>query len=106
MGLTMTGMLATPAGTVRADSVDDQRRRVAEIVDELERIATQADSLGERYADTLAEWGRRFRGAWGEISQLGFDERFKRLWQFYLSYCEAGFRTGRTDVVQISLQKA
>ncbi len=55
MGLTVTGMLVPPAGNVRADSVDDQRRRVQEIVDELERIASQADSLGERYADTLAE---------------------------------------------------
>ena len=37
---------------------------------------------------------------------LGFDERFRRLWRFYLSYCEAGFRTGRTNVVQLSLAKA
>jgi cyclopropane-fatty-acyl-phospholipid synthase len=62
-------------------------------------------AFGVSYADTLAEWGRRFRGAWGEISQLGFDERFRRLWQFYLSYCEAGFRSGRTDVVQLALHK-
>lgn len=63
------------------------------------------DRFGISYAETLAEWGRRFRGAWGEIRPLGFDERFKRLWQFYLSYCEAGFRTGNTDVVQIALAK-
>jgi cyclopropane-fatty-acyl-phospholipid synthase len=63
------------------------------------------DKFGVSYADTLAEWGRRFRGAWGDISPLGFDDRFKRLWQFYLSYCEAGFRTGNTDVVQIALAK-
>jgi len=64
------------------------------------------EAFGESYADTLAEWGRRFRHAWGDINQLGFDERFKRLWQFYLSYCEAGFRTKRTDVVQLALTKA
>jgi cyclopropane-fatty-acyl-phospholipid synthase len=63
------------------------------------------DAFGVSYAETLAEWGRRFRGAWGDIRQLGFDERFRRLWQFYLSYCEAGFRTGNTDVVQIALAK-
>lgn len=63
------------------------------------------DQFGVSYAETLAEWGRRFRASWGEIVPLGFDERFKRLWQFYLSYCEAGFRTGNTDVVQIALAK-
>ena len=63
------------------------------------------DKFGVSYADTLAEWGRRFRAAWGDIGPLGFDDRFKRLWQFYLSYCEAGFRTGNTDVVQIALAK-
>lgn len=55
MGLTLTGLAIAPAGSVRADSIDDQRRRVQQIVDELERIAAQADTFGERYADTLAE---------------------------------------------------
>lgn len=63
------------------------------------------DAFGVSYAETLAEWGRRFRAAWQDIRVLGFDERFRRLWQFYLSYCEAGFRTGNTDVVQIALAK-
>lgn len=67
---------------------------------------TGISRFGEDYADTLAEWARRFEGAWGEIAQLGFDERFRKLWRFYLSYCEAGFRTGRTNVVQLSLAKA
>lgn len=62
--------------------------------------------FGLDYADTLAEWGRRFESAWDEISKLGFDDRFRRLWRFYLSYCEAGFRSGRTDVVQLGLMKA
>jgi cyclopropane-fatty-acyl-phospholipid synthase len=62
--------------------------------------------FGVCYADTLAEWGRRFEAAWDEITGLGFDERFRKLWKFYLSYCEAGFRTERTDVVQLSLIKA
>ena len=48
----------------------------------------------------------RFQAAWRAITELGFDERFRRLWLFYLSYCEAGFRTGRTDVIQLSLAKA
>lgn len=62
--------------------------------------------FGPNYAETLARWGESFRAAWGDIRPLGFDERFKRLWQFYLSYCEAGFRTERTDVVQVALSKA
>jgi cyclopropane-fatty-acyl-phospholipid synthase len=61
--------------------------------------------FGQHYADTLAEWRRRFDGAWDEVRPLGFDERFRRLWRFYLSYCEAGFRTGQTDVVQLALTK-
>ena len=59
--------------------------------------------FGQNYAQTLAEWASRFEGAWDDIRSLGFDERFRRLWRFYLSYCEAAFRTGRTDVVQLSL---
>ncbi|MBX7247781.1 MAG: cyclopropane-fatty-acyl-phospholipid synthase family protein [Caulobacteraceae bacterium] len=62
--------------------------------------------FGQDYADTLAEWGKRFQAAWPEIRPLGFDERFRRLWAFYLSYCEAGFRTGRTDVIQLELKRA
>lgn len=62
--------------------------------------------FGESYADTLAEWNRRFLGAWETVKPLGFDDRFKRLWRFYLSYCEAGFRTKRTDVIQFALTKA
>ncbi|WP_337185300.1 cyclopropane-fatty-acyl-phospholipid synthase family protein [Phenylobacterium sp.] len=61
--------------------------------------------FGVSYADTLAEWGRRFEAAWDEIGRLGFDERFHKLWRFYLSYCEAGFRTARTDVVQLALTR-
>jgi cyclopropane-fatty-acyl-phospholipid synthase len=64
-----------------------------------------ASQFGQSYADTLAEWGTRFRGAWSDIRNLGFDERFKRLWSFYLSYCEAGFKSGRIDVAQFALAK-
>ncbi len=62
--------------------------------------------FGQNYADTLAEWTRSFEAAWEDIRRLGFDERFRRLWRFYLSYCEAGFRAERTNVVQLSLVRA
>lgn len=65
----------------------------------------QAEAFGQSYADTLAEWARRFKAKWSDIRAMGFDERFKQLWLFYLSYCEAGFRTGRTNVVQLELAK-
>lgn len=65
----------------------------------------QAEGFGHSYAETLAEWARRFQAKWSDIREMGFDERFKQLWLFYLSYCEAGFRTGRTDVVQVELAK-
>ncbi|MGE0045526.1 MAG: class I SAM-dependent methyltransferase [Hyphomonadaceae bacterium] len=63
------------------------------------------EAFGNSYAETLAEWSRRFTAKWEDIRPLGFDEKFKQLWRFYLSYCEAGFRSGRTDVVQVALAK-
>jgi cyclopropane-fatty-acyl-phospholipid synthase len=61
--------------------------------------------FGADYARTLAEWADRFETSWRE-GEPGFDERFRRLWRFYLRYCEAAFRTGRTNVIQLALQKA
>ncbi|SOE08414.1 cyclopropane-fatty-acyl-phospholipid synthase [Hoeflea halophila] len=64
------------------------------------------DMLGHRafgpdYARTLAEWRQRFWDAWEEIQPMGFDQRFKRLWEFYMHYCEAGFRSGHINVRQV-----
>jgi cyclopropane-fatty-acyl-phospholipid synthase len=67
---------------------------------------TQRRGYGPSYALTLAEWHRRFDAAWPRLAGLGFDERFKRMWQYYLSYCEGGFRSARTDVSQIVLERA
>jgi cyclopropane-fatty-acyl-phospholipid synthase len=61
-------------------------------------------SYGSSYARTLAEWHRRFDAAWPRIAEMGFDERFRRMWEYYLSYCEGGFRCGRVDVSQIALR--
>jgi cyclopropane-fatty-acyl-phospholipid synthase len=62
--------------------------------------------FGAHYARTLAEWRRRFEAAWPELAPMGFDDRFRRMWRFYLAYCEAGFRTGRIDVVQVGLARS
>jgi cyclopropane-fatty-acyl-phospholipid synthase len=58
------------------------------------------------YARTLAEWRERFWASWDKVAKLGFDERFKRLWEFYLYYCEAGFRSEYIDVRQVVFTKA
>jgi cyclopropane-fatty-acyl-phospholipid synthase len=54
--------------------------------------------FGKDYAHTLALWRDSFLCAWPELRELGFDERFRRLWHYYLCYCEAGFMTGSIDV--------
>ncbi|XBQ15723.1 MAG: cyclopropane-fatty-acyl-phospholipid synthase family protein [Oceanicaulis sp.] len=64
------------------------------------------EAFGKDYARTLSRWLERFRDAWGEIAPMGFDERFKRMWEFYFAYCEAGFDTGRIDVAQFALKRA
>ncbi len=63
------------------------------------------EAFGTDYADTLNQWLHSFNDAWSTIKPLGFDERFKKMWDFYLAYCEAGFRTGRIDVAQFALSK-
>lgn len=55
-------------------------------------------SFGDSYALTLAEWRRRYHAAWPRLAAMGFDDRFRRLWDYYLAYCEAGFRCAATDV--------
>ena len=54
--------------------------------------------FGQSYALTLAEWRKRFRHAWPNIRQLGFDTRFYRMWDYYLAYCQAGFEVGAVNV--------
>lgn len=65
-----------------------------------------AESFGASYAATLAEWRHRFLAAWPSIEPLGFDASFKRLWEYYLCYCEAGFLSGRVDVGLFTLKHA
>ena len=62
--------------------------------------------FGQDYAKTLKLWAERFEEAWDRIQTFGFDERFRRLWRFYLSYCEAGFGNGRINVGQFQLSRA
>lgn len=61
--------------------------------------------FGRDYERTLAAWDRAFTAHWPRIVPMGFDERFFRMWRYYLHYCAAGFRTGRLDVVHFTLQR-
>ena len=65
-----------------------------------------AETFGLSYALTLAEWRRRFHANWTRIAALGFDAQFRRLWDYYLCYCEAGFREGTINVGLYALEPA
>lgn len=75
---------------------------------EVERAGMQVlswDTFGESYATTCRLWNERFQDAWREIAEHGFDERFRRMWEYYLAYCEAGFRTGAIDVARVAIAR-
>ena len=67
-------------------------------------VIDQYNSYGLHYSNTLIMWRKEFIKKWEEISKQGFDLTFKRMWNFYLSYCEAGFKSKNIDLVQFSLQ--
>ena len=121
-----SGHAALQVITLREDLFEDYRRRpdfiqlevfpggMLPTLGHLTRGASAAGLLaptrgvlrfGASYALTLRRWRERFEAAWPQIVTLGFDERFYRLWRYYLAYCEAGFASGRTDVVHLGLTK-
>ena len=63
------------------------------------------NAFGLSYARTLKIWNEAFQRAWPQIRGMGFQDRFKRMWEYYLAYCEAGFRAGTIDVVHFQLQR-
>jgi cyclopropane-fatty-acyl-phospholipid synthase len=65
----------------------------------------QRRELGVHYAETLRRWRHRFVAHWDEVAKLGYDESFRRIWEFYLAYCEAGFRSRYLGVSQIELTR-
>ena len=56
------------------------------------------EAFGDSYVRTLREWRSRFLRAWPKLEPLGFNDRFRRMWEYYLAYCEVGFRTGSINV--------
>jgi cyclopropane-fatty-acyl-phospholipid synthase len=61
--------------------------------------------FGEHYAETLRRWRDAFTAEWPAIQALGFDETFRRMWEFYLAYSEAGFASGYLDVTHLQLTR-
>jgi cyclopropane-fatty-acyl-phospholipid synthase len=61
------------------------------------------NSYADHYSDTLIVWREEFNKKWDTIKDQGFDLTFKKMWQFYLSYCEAGFKSRNIDLIQFSL---
>ena len=64
---------------------------------------TNYNSYGAHYSNTLKEWRNNFIRSWNDISKQGFDQSFKKIWDFYFSYCEAGFKSKNIDLIQFSL---
>ena len=89
-----------PGGCLPTNSSIDEEARRAGL-----RIVHR-ETFGASYARTLAEWRRRFHARWQEAAKLGFDARFRRLWDYYLAYCEAGFAEGTIDVGLFVLEPA
>ena len=89
-----------PGGLLPSASVfkAEAQRAGLEVINEL--------AFGQDYAETLRRWRAQFLSRDGQVRQLGFDNRFMRIWEFYLAYCEAAFATGNTNVVQFTLKKA
>ena len=61
--------------------------------------------FGESYSQTLRRWHETFNSKWDEISHMGFDDRFRRMWNFYLTSCASTFHYGNCDVTQITIEK-
>lgn len=88
-----------PGGLLPSISAFEQEARRAGLVVE-RRMA-----FGRDYAETLRRWRQSFEQQLGAVRAQDFDERFVRIWRFYLAYCEAAFDAGNTDVVQFTLRK-
>jgi cyclopropane-fatty-acyl-phospholipid synthase len=74
--------------------------------DSTELGVREVKDIGNHYPRTLQLWRERFLANWEAIAPLGFDERFRRMWEYYLTYCQAGFETGVISNVVLTLARA
>jgi cyclopropane-fatty-acyl-phospholipid synthase len=89
-----------PGGMLISDS------KLAAVMAKAGLQITASTKHGADYAETLRRWRQSFHAAWPKISSRAFDARFKRLWDYYLCYCEAGFNHGLTDLAQVRIERA
>lgn len=75
------------------------------IAEQTDMMIDNVQDIGLHYARTLADWRKKFDNAWSELTQFGFDEQFKRLWHFYLCYCEGAFIERVISTHQIVMRK-
>ena len=75
------------------------------LIDDNKMSLSSSHYFGLSYAETLRRWRREFLKHWLSINNLGFDERFKRMWEYYLSYCEVGFENGQINVGQFIIDQ-
>lgn len=68
-------------------------------------VVRQSIEFGQSYSQTLRRWYNAFNDRWDEIAPLGFDDRFRRMWNFYLTSCAGSFEWGNCDVTQITIQR-
>ena len=61
--------------------------------------------FGESYSQTLRRWYDTFNEKWEQVADLGFDDRFRRMWNYYLTSCAATFHSGNCDVTQITVTR-
>tara|TARA_B100001540_G_scaffold310509_1_gene328399 strand:+ start:903 stop:2096 length:1194 start_codon:yes stop_codon:yes gene_type:complete len=81
------------------------KNQIKKITNQIGLKCNEFKSFGQSYAKTLKLWNNQFQLSWEELSTMGFNLRFKRMWEYYLSYCEAGFTNGSTDVSHFLLNK-
>jgi cyclopropane-fatty-acyl-phospholipid synthase len=86
------GMLPSPA--VLQDQIDRAGLRFAHSIE-----------FGRSYSQTLRRWHESFTASWPQVAAMGFDERFRRMWEYYLTSCAGAFEGGTCDVTQITVTR-
>ncbi|RPF73738.1 MAG: class I SAM-dependent methyltransferase [Rickettsiales bacterium TMED289] len=81
------------------------KKEILKLSDQNGLFFDKCNSYGLDYSNTLRIWRNDFQKKWSIISKQGFDETFRRMWNFYLSYCEAGFKAKNIDLIQFSMNK-
>jgi len=80
-------------------------KALAQVVENAGLNVSHSIEFGEGYSQTLRRWYDTFNEKWDQVAALGFDERFRRMWNFYLTSCAGTFHSGNCDVTQITVKK-